>query len=76
MAACRREVSVDVTRGACCAVRQVVHAIYDAKSEVIGPGEFRFKAEIGEPLPEPRLCLCRINAAPPEAGNLSLGAHV
>ncbi|GAQ84389.1 hypothetical protein KFL_001870105 [Klebsormidium nitens] len=24
----------------------VVHAIYDAKSEVIGPGEFRFKAEI------------------------------
>lgn len=28
---------------------QVVDAIYDCKSEVIGPGFFRFKAEIGEP---------------------------
>lgn len=27
---------------------QVVDAIYDCKSEVIGPGFFRFKAEIGD----------------------------
>lgn len=26
---------------------QVVDALYDCKSEVIGPGFFRFKAEIG-----------------------------
>lgn len=27
---------------------QVVDAIYDCKSEVIGPGAYRFKAEIGK----------------------------
>lgn len=27
---------------------QVVDALYDCKSEVIGPGFFRFKAEIGK----------------------------
>lgn len=27
---------------------QVVDALYDCKSEVIGPGFFRFKAEIGD----------------------------
>lgn len=26
---------------------QVVEGLYDCKSEVIGPGEYRFKAEIG-----------------------------
>lgn len=30
-----------------CRFLQVVDAIYDCKSEVIGPGFFRFKAEIG-----------------------------
>jgi hypothetical protein len=29
---------------------QVVDALYDCKSEVIGPGFFRFKAEIGTAL--------------------------
>lgn len=29
---------------------QVVDAVYDCKSEVIGPGFFRFKAEIGKNL--------------------------
>lgn len=29
---------------------QVVDSVYDCKSEVIGPGFFRFKAEIGETL--------------------------
>lgn len=27
---------------------QVVDSVYDCKSEVIGPGFFRFKAEIGK----------------------------
>lgn len=32
---------------------QVVDALYDCKSEVIGPGFFRFKAEIGDCLTLP-----------------------
>ncbi len=30
---------------------QVVEGLYDCKSEVIGPGAYRFKAEIGTPRP-------------------------
>lgn len=36
----------------------VVKAVYDAKSEEIGPNIFRFKAEIGQPPPPSFLSFC------------------
>jgi hypothetical protein len=41
----------------CYCISQVVDSLYDCKSEVIGPGFFRFKAEIGI-----TLIMCRIPA--------------
>lgn len=40
-----------------CHMRSAMQAVYDAKSEEIGPGIYRFKAEIGESCNATLMCL-------------------
>ncbi len=67
----------------------VVKAVYDAKSEEIGPNIFRFKAEIGAPLhsmfraallPAPLLSavskFCRSMHDAVDANNVLIGSYV
>lgn len=44
----------------CCCFIQVVEGLYDCKSEVIGPGAYRFKAEIGMPISPLRWCFSAV----------------